>query len=624
MNNIAVEASSANRDAIDRRYLRLVKKTLCCISVAFLPFTGVAAGQAHTFGISNDGFLLDGKQFQIISGEMHFARIPREYWPARLKMARAMGLNTVCTYVFWNLEEPEKGRYDFKDNADVAAFVRLAQKEGLWVIIRPSAYACAEWEFGGYPYWLLKEKNLKVRSRDPEFLNMMRSYYEQLGKHLAPLQITHGGPILMVQIENEYGSYDSDKEYLKTNERMMREAGFDVPFYTLDGINVVSRGCVDGVLPAVDGSTNPTQIVDTIKRYNNGHGPFFVGEWYPGWFDDWGQPFRTVPAKTCAEQLDTILAHGFSINMYMAHGGTTRAFMNGANYSDNQPYAPQISSYDYDAPINEAGNPTPKYYVLRDVIRKHLPAGITIPEIPATERTITIPGFKLDRAASILQILPKPVHASHLLTFEDLDQAYGYVLYRTKLTGPAKGTLDLIHLRDYGIVFVNGKRTAILDRRLKQEACEIDLTGGENTLDILVENLGRINYGKYINDNRKGITERVLFNGKELLGWTVYGLPFDKQPQVTSNDIRDPEYPVIREGHFVLDTVGDTYLAMGSWGKGHVWINGHNLGRYWDIGPQQTVYVPAPWLRKGENTIVVFEELKTQQTEIQAIDKPIL
>ncbi len=594
------------------------------LGVFMLLAVGYAGIPTHTFRISRDNFLLDGKPFQIISGEMHFSRIPRAYWRQRLMMAKAMGLNTVCTYVFWNVEEPQKGKYNFKGNADVGAFVRLAQEVGLWVIVRPSAYACAEWEFGGYPYWLLNEKDMKVRSRDPKFMKLMKAYYEELGKNLAPLQVTKGGPILMVQIENEYGSYGDDKEYLQMNEKLMRQAGFDVPFYTLDGINMVSRGSVEGVLPAVDGSIDIQRIKDTVDAYHGGHGPYFVGEWYPGWFDTWGKPFNTVSAKVCAEQLDTILAHGLSVNMYMAHGGTTRGFMNGANYGDNLPYSPQISSYDYDAPIDEAGHSTPKYFALRKVIEKFLPAGESLPPVPPVENVVTVPDFKLKYASGLLNRLPKAVRSDMPLTFEALQQAYGYVLYRTDVKGPSKGKLDIDHLRDYGIVFVNGKRVAVLDRRLGQETCDVDLPSEVNTLDIFVENLGRINYGPYINDNHKGITKEVTLAGKVLKGWKMFGFPFSSQPRATSTSDIVSDYPVVREGSFMLSKVGDIFLDMSAWGKGDIWINGHNAGRYWSIGPQQTLYVPAPWLKRGENKIVIFEELRTDQKTVKTSEKPIL
>ncbi len=584
----------------------------------------LARASKHTFSISGNNFLLDGKPFQIISGEMNYARIPRAYWPLRFKMAKAMGLNTIAAYVFWNYQEPQKGKFDFKGNHDFAQFVRDAQKAGLWVLLRPSAYACAEWEFGGYPYWLLNEKGMKVRSMDPKFIALMKKYYEKLGKELAPLQITHGGPIIMVQVENEYGSYGDDKAYLKTNEKLLREAGFDVPFYTADGLGLVSRGSVTGALPAIDGSVNIARIKKVVEKYHQGHGPFFISEWYPGWFDSWGKPFNKVPAKDCAPQLDTVLAHGFSISMYMAHGGTTRGFMNGANYSSSSPYSPQTSSYDYDAPINEAGHATHKFYVFRDIIKKYLPPGETLLPVPPPVQTITIPRTKLEYAADILHVLPKPIHSITPLTFEDINQAYGYVLYRTTVRGPQKGELDIVRLRDYGIVFVNGKRVAVLNRMFKQETCSIDLPAGLDTLDIFVENLGRINYGSFINDNHQGITKEVLFNGRRLTVWNIYGFPFISEPRVTSRMNYRTQYPLVRVGSFELKEVGDTYLDMKDWGKGVVWINGHNLGRYWDIGPQQTIYVPAPWLKKGKNQVAVFEELKLKQDEISSINHPIL
>ena len=595
--------------------------------LAVLLFAACAAApgaQAHTFKLSGNHFLLDGKPFQIISGEMHFARIPRAYWRARLRMAKAMGLNTICTYVFWNQEEPEPGKFNFKGNADVAAFVKMAQEEGLWVLVRPSAYACAEWEFGGYPYWLLNIKGLKVRSRDPKFLKLMKAYYEQLGKQLAPLQVTHGGPILMVQIENEYGSYGNDKKYLEINEQMMRDAGFNVPFYTLDGVDNVSKGSVKGALPAVDGSIDIKHIEKVVRENHDGSGPFFIGEWYPGWFDSWGKPFNTVSTKTCVEQLNTILSHGLSVNMYMAHGGTTRGFMNGANYSGPGTYSPQISSYDYDAPIDEAGHPTPKFFALRKVIEKYLPSGTELPKVPPVEKVIAIPMFKLEYVTDLIHDLPSPVRSENPLTFEALHQAYGYVMYRTHVKGPVSAELHIDRLRDYGIIFVNGKRAAILNRMLAQDSCKVDLPDSANTLDIFVENLGRINYGRYINDNHQGITKEVTLDGRALEGWEMYPFPFTTQPLTSSELKGDFQYPVIREGSFTLKKTGDTFLDMRDWGKGCVWINGHNLGRYWNIGPQQTVYVPAPWLKIGKNTITVFEELKTGQDDIGAIRNPIL
>jgi beta-galactosidase len=598
-----------------------MKKILAfvCILISILsPQT-----KRHTFSLGNANFLLDGKPFQIISGEMHFARIPREYWRNRLRMAKAMGLNTIATYVFWNYQEPEKGKYNFKGNADVAEFVRIAQQEGLWVLIRPSVYACAEWEFGGYPYWLLNEKDLKVRSLNPKFIGLMKNYFRELGKQLAPLQVTNGGPVLMVQIENEYGSYGNDKKYLEINEKIMRNCGFNVPFYTCDGADKMADGCIKGALPTVNGSDNVKDVREVINKNNYGKGPYFIAEWYPAWFDEWGQPHNTVPAENYVHRFDSVLANSISINIYMEHGGTTRGFMNGANYNDDKPYSPQISSYDYDAPIDEAGNATPKFYAFRKVIEKYLPAGTKLPAIPEKKKTISIPAIKLDRCVDITQLLPKAIHSKIPLTFEQLNQAYGYVLYRAKVSGQGETLLKIPHLSDYAIICVNGKRTAVLDRRLNEDSCIVNLNKDENTLDIFVENMGRINYGKYLNDNYKGITQGIFLNGKEVKGWNIYGFPFNKEPDISSKGKPASDYPTINQGSFSLSDVGDTYLDMREWNKGHVWINGHNLGRYWNIGPQQTIYIPACWLKKGKNKIVVFEQFKPQN-KISAIDTPIL
>ena len=586
--------------------------------------TAVAQRPVQTFHYGEEEFLLDGKPIQLISGEMHFARIPREYWRDRLKMAKAMGLNTVATYIFWNYHEPEKGKYNFSGNADVAEFVRIAKEEGLWIIIRPSPYACAEWEFGGYPWWLINEKNLKVRSKDPRFLEMSRRYFKELGKQLAPLQITRGGSIIMVQLENEYGSYDKDKEYLALNRDIIRESGFEVELYTCDGQTQMPNGYLPGILPAVNGWDDVPKVKELINNHHDNKGPYFIAEWYPAWFDTWGLEHHAVPAEAYVKKLDEILGNSISINLYMAHGGTTRGFMNGANFSDTQPYGPQISSYDYDAPIDEAGNATPKFMAFREVIQKHLPPGTVLPPVPASKQTIAIQHIRLEKASSLFANLPPPTASERPLSFEDLQQGYGFVLYRAQLTGPEKGRLQIDQLRDFALVFVNGKQVAVLDRRLNQNSAVLDVPAGNVSLDILVENLGRINYGPYLNDNRKGITEKVTLNQREVRGWEMYRFPFTDVPDFASGPAGKTHGPVLRRGTFVLDDTGDTYLDMRKWGKGCVWLNGQSLGRYWHIGPQQTLYVPAPWLKKGRNEIVVFEMLKEDQDSLQAVEKPIL
>lgn len=577
----------------------------------------------HTFQLGDSTFLLDGKPFQMISGEIHYLRVPRECWRDRLKMAKAMGLNTIGTYVFWNMHEPQKGHYDFSGNNDIAAFVKIAREEGLWVILRPSPYVCAEWEFGGYPYWLQHIEGLEVRSKEPQYLAAYHNYIKAVGKQLSGLQINHGGNILMVQIENEYGSYSNDKSYLDINRKMFIDAGFDGLLYTCDPAADVAKGHLPGLLPAVNGIDDPEKVKQLVRENHNGKGPFYIAEWYPAWFDWWGQKHHTIPYENFLDRLDRVLAAGISINMYMFHGGTTRGYMNGANYNDKNPYEPQVSSYDYDAPLDEAGNATPKFMKFREVIARHLPAGVTLPEVPAKKPTITTPVISFTRNAAVFSKLPAAIKSVGPLTFEDLNQAYGFVLYRTTVPGGHSGLLKIKDLRDYGLVFINGKRVAILDRRLAQDSVEVTLPAGTVTLDILVENLGRINFGPYLLKNKKGIVGEVLFNGQAIHQWQQFKLPFDVQPAVIPSAVAG-DAPVLKEGSFTLSATGDTYLDMTQWGKGVVWINGHHLGRYWQVGPQQTLYVPAEWLKKGNNKITVLELVKPNVNSLQGIDHAIL
>ncbi len=585
-----------------------------------------ASAQAtHDFKLGDEHFLLDGKPFQMISGEIHYPRVPKEAWRHRMKMAKAMGINTIGTYVFWNLHEPQQGVYDFSGNNDIGAFVKIAQEEGLWVVLRPSPYVCAEWEFGGYPYWLQNIKGLQVRSREPQYLAAYKSYISQVGKQLAPYLVTHGGNVLMVQFENEYGSYGGDKEYLAINQQLFVDAGFDCLLYTSDPAKDVVRGHLPGFLPTVNGLDRPEQVKDLVRKYHNGKGPFMVAEWYPAWFDWWGVVHHKVPAEDYAGKLDNLLAEGLSVNMYMFHGGTTRGYMNGANCYDTGFYEPQTSSYDYDAPLDEAGNATHKFMLFRSMIQKNLPAGQTLPAVPAAKPAITLPALTFTTSADIFSVLPAPVKAATPLTFEKLKQAYGYVLYRTQQPGGRKGMLSIKELRDYGLVFINGKRVGVLDRRLKQDSLEVDLPAGTVTIDILVENMGRINFGPNLLKNEKGITEGVRFNGQELRNWQMYSLPFDRIDQVKlKKGVKVKGAPVVKKAVFDLATPGDTYLDMRNWGKGSVWINDHHLGRYWSIGPQQTVYVPVEWLKQGKNELVVLELLTPEQPSLPSLDKPIL
>ncbi|WP_259067193.1 beta-galactosidase [Mucilaginibacter sp. X4EP1] len=601
-------------------------RTKYLLLLLIIGFSGInlAMAQKHTFALGDSTFLLDGKPLQMISGEMHCARVPREYWRDRMKMAKAMGLNTIGTYVFWNAHEAVKGKYDFTGNNDIAEFVKIAQEEGLWVVLRPSPYACAEWEFGGYPWWLLKDSTLKVRSKNPRFIDAYRKYIDQLSKQLVPLLVTHGGNILMVQIENEYGSYSDDKSYLDLNRQIFRDAGFDGVLFTCDGPEQLPRGYLPGYLPAVNGLEDPAAVKKLVNTYHNGKGPYYIAEWYPGWFDNWGEAHANVSAKEAAATLDKILSAGISINMYMFHGGTTRGFMNGANMSKNSPYSPQVSSYDYDAPLDESGNATEKYFEFRKVIEKHLPVGQTLPPVPGKKKSIAINHIKLNAYASLFNNLPKSIISKTPLCFEDINQAYGFVLYRTKLNGENSGWLKIKELRDYAIVYLNGKQITVLDRRLKQDSVLLDKVPASSVLDILVENNGRINYGPFLTDNRHGITKRVTLGGQEVYNWNMYSLPFNDLNSIKYTSEILAAQPGFYSGTFTLNELGDTYLDMSKFGKGFVFLNGHNLGKYWQIGPQQTLYVPSGWLKKGVNKVVVFDELKAGHTELNALPNSIL
>jgi beta-galactosidase len=576
---------------------------------------------ASTFTIGETNFLLDGKPFLIKAGEMHPARVPHQCWADRLRMIHAMGLNTVSIYVFWNVHEPREGEFNFNGDADIAQFVRLAQQEGLWVILRPGPYCCAEWEFGGLPWWLLKDHNLKVRSRDPRFLAAAAAYMKKLGEQLSPLQITHGGPIIMVQVENEYGSYGSDHVYMRKILDLERAAGFDVPFFTADGDgHMMASGSLPGVLPGLNGGSGPN-VMEEIGKYRP-HGPWFVPEFYPGWLDHWGEPHAHTGLADLVRETEWKLTNGVSFSYYVVFGGTSFGFMNGANYGGH--YQPQPTSYDYDAPVDEAGHPTPKYFALRQVLARHLAPGETLPDVPAVAPVIAIPKIELTESASIFDNSGTPVKSEQPLSFEDLNQGYGYVLYRTKISGPADAVLKINGLRDYAVVCLDGKRVAVLDRRYKQDSTRLKITGPSAMLDILVENCGRINYGGQLPDNRKGIIGPVALGGRELTGWEMYQFPFDNVSSLKFHPTSTADAPALHRGTFELSNVGDLFLDMRGWGKGIVFVNAHNLGRYWYIGPQHTLYCPAVWLKKGSNDIVVFEQLKDNVHSLAGIKSPVL
>ena len=495
-----------------------MRKVLMFLALALMVGFVSCGKEKHTFEIKDGKFLYDGEKVQLICGEMHYPRIPVEYWRDRMQRAKAMGLNTVSAYVFWAVHEPQPGEFNFEGQADIARFVEIAAEEGLFVLLRPGPYVCAEFDFGGYPYWLQKDSTMKWRSDNPAFLAACERYLNALGKELAPHTVTNGGNIIMVQVENEYGSYSNDKVYLGKVAEMIKNAGFNVPLMTCDGSGQMPNGYIPGILPTVNGAVGD-DIMRSIDRYWPG-GPYFVAEFYPAWFDVWGLPHSAVNYQQPAEQLDWMLKHDVSVSIYMFHGGTNFHYTNGAN-TNNGSYEPQPTSYDYDAPLGEYGNAYPKYHAFREVIQRNLPEGVTLPDVPADNPTTTFPEAELTEWAPLSIAYGERVQSETTLTMEDMNQDYGYIHYETTIAEPVSGKLAINELRDYAVVILNGKVVGSLDRRFRQSALQLDVTEPNSVLEILVENGGRVNYGKDLVNNLKGITECVTLDGEELKGWTI-------------------------------------------------------------------------------------------------------
>jgi beta-galactosidase len=575
--------------------------------------------------IEGDHFVREGKPYQIISGSIHYPRVPREYWRDRLRKARAMGLNTIETYVFWNLHEPKPGVFDFSGQLDVARFIRTAQQEGLNVLLRPGPYVCAEWEAGGLPSWLVADPSVKVRTRDPRFLAAAQRYLTRVGQEVGNLQVTQGGPIIGVQIENEYGSFGHDKEYMEDIHQALIKAGLgDSLLYTSDGADQLPNDALPGVLAVINFGPGEAERDFAKLAQLRPHQPMSTGEYWDGWFDAWGNKEHVhTDAAAQTKEIDWILAQGYSVNLYMFHGGTTRGFMNGANLGSgpNAHYEPQTTSYDYDAALDEAGRPTTKYFLLRDVIERR--TGITPPPLPDPIALAPTPQFALTESASLWDNLPSPVAADQPENMEALGQSYGYVLYRTKVSGPQKSELTIDDLRDYAAVYVNRRPAGTLDRRLNQKSVAVEIPAGTTTLDILVENTGRINFGPHLSDGRAGIIGSVQLNGRPLDRWKMYSLPMDSPDLIKKWNQSQVAGPAFHRGTFKLDRVTDTYLDTSALTKGFVWLNGHNLGRAWNIGPQKSIFVPAPWLRQGVNEVVVFDYADLPVTSLRGFAEPL-
>ncbi len=573
-----------------------------------------------------DKFYLNNRPFQIISGAIHYFRTVPEYWLDRLEKLKAMGCNTVETYIPWNMHEPKKGEFRFDGMLDIGKFVRMAQELGLYVILRPSPYICAEWEFGGLPAWLLAEDGMRLRVSCEPFLKHVRDYYKVLLPRLAPMQITQGGPVILMQVENEYGYYATDPDYLRMMRDIMREYGIEVPFVTSDGpyAESMNAGKLDGALPTGNFGSRTDERFSLLQRYTEG-GPLMCTEFWVGWFDHWGNGgHKRGNLEESAADLDRMLALG-NVNIYMFEGGTNFGFMNGSNYYDE--LTPDVTSYDYDALLTEDGQITEKYRRYQQIIAKYA----EVPKVRLTTEIKRRSYGELEAEAkvslfSVLDDLSSPVESPFTQPMEKLGQSYGYILYRSPLATEEK--LERIRLwraNDRAHIFVDRKPAAVLyDRELLEErrfSPAIELRQ-DSVLDILVENMGRVNFGPYMELQQKGIAHCVQVNGHIRSGWQQYTLPLDNTERIDFSKDYIENTPAFYRFFFEVDEPGDTFLDFAGWGKGCAFLNGFHLGRFWEIGPQKRLYIPAPLLRRGKNEIILFETEGRAAGSIVLRDEP--
>lgn len=576
-----------------------------------------------TFEIK-DTFYLNGEPFQIISGAIHYFRIVPEYWKDRLEKLKAMGCNTVETYIPWNMHEPQKGHFHFDGMLDIEKFIQTAQDLGLYVILRPSPYICAEWEFGGLPAWLLAEDGMKLRVNYEPFLRHVYEYYDVLLKKIAAYQINFGGPVILMQIENEYGYYANDKDYLQLLKNKMTESGVVVPLVTSDGPFEANLkgGRLTGVLPTGNFGSKTEERFDELKKFTNG-GPLMCTEFWVGWFDHWGNGgHMRGDLEQSVKDLDKMLELGH-VNIYMFEGGTNFGFMNGSNYYDE--LTPDVTSYDYDAVLTEDGQITEKYNRYKEVIQKYR----EIPEVHFSTK-ITRKAYGTlhvqDKVSlfSVINDLSTPVSNSFPQSMEQLGQNYGYILYHSTLH--TENRIDKIRLweaNDRANIFINKKPVKILyDRELLEEQ-DLNIAVEQNSdFDILVENMGRVNFGPRMEHQRKGIAQCVQLDGHMHNHWLQYTLPLDNIEKVDFTKEYEKGLPGFYRFTLTVNEPADTFLAFDGWGKGCIFVNGFHIGRFWEIGPQKRLYIPAPLLKNGQNEIIVFETDGKSCDTITLMDEP--
>jgi beta-galactosidase len=581
-----------------------------------------------TLTTSPTSFLLHNQPFRILSGAMHYFRVVPEYWRDRLEKMRAFGLNTVETYVAWNLHEPRPSEFHFDGLLDIVKFIETAAEVGLKVIVRPGPYICSEWDFGGLPFWLLKDPDMQVRCSYPPYLAAVDRFFDALLPRLMPLQSTRGGPVIAMQVENEYGSYGSDKVYLRHLADGMRSRGIDSFLFTSDGPR---DGCLQGgtlpdVFKTVNFAFDAKEHLAKLREYQP-EGPLMVTEFWSGWFDHWGEEHHisedgSDSIQRSVETLDEILAAGASVNFYMFHGGTNFGFMNGAN-CDPEPFGADVTSYDYACPLSECGDPSPRFDAYRNILKKYVDIPSTFDLRPSTKRAYG--PVTMTESAGLFEsfdALSRPIVSLEPRPMEMYDQDYGFILYRAKVSGPRMGVIRVRGLHDRAQVFVDGALVDTLERETGNEYSALD-SSSEARLDILVENMGRVNFGPSLLD-RKGITGGVTINDQFQFGWETYPLPLNDLSKLKFGAAQMGTLPAFFRTNFNVDDPADTFLALPGWKKGVVWLNGFNLGRYWERGPQKTLYVPAPLLKRGRNELVIFELHGTQNLSVEFQDKPNL
>ncbi|KAM5312237.1 beta-galactosidase-1-like protein 2 isoform 2-T2 [Glossophaga mutica] len=567
----------------------------------------------HTQG---QNFMLEDSTFWILGGSVHYFRVPKAYWRDRLLKMKACGLNTLTTYVPWNLHEPQRGAFDFSGNLDLEAFVLMAAEIGLWVILRPGPYICSEMDLGGLPSWLLQDSGMRLRTTYKGFTEAVDLYFDHLMSRVVPLQYKHGGPIIAVQVENEYGSYNKDPAYMPYVKKALEDRGIVEFLLTSDNKDGLSKGTIDGVLPTINlQSQHELPWLSTFLSSVQGLQPKMVMEYWTGWFDSWGGPHNILDSSDVLKTVSAIIDAGSSINLYMFHGGTNFGFINGAMHFHE--YKSDVTSYDYDAVLTEAGDYTAKYTKLRELFGSISGGPLPAPPelLPKTVYDPLTPALYLS-LWDALQFLGEPTKSEKPINMENLPinngsgQSFGYTLYETTID--SSGVLSGL-VRDRGQVFVNTVSVGFLDYERKKIA--IPLIQGYTVLRILVENRGRVNYGDSIDDQRKGLIGNIYLNNSPLRNFRIYSLDMKKSffqrlsSSAWSPLPETPVFPAFFLGALSVDlSPSDTFMKLEGWDKGVAFVNGQNLGRYWNIGPQETLYLPGAWLDQGINQVLVFEE----------------